>query len=1387
MNWAKYVLVCALLISAACSQANGIDHLVFEPPKSIATGKHIVLISGDEEYRSEESMPMLAKILSQRHGFKTTVLFAIDRETGLINPNDITNIPQLSQLQDADLMILATRWRVLPGEQLQHFLDYFNAAKPIIALRTATHPFNNDDFYGGYDWQNFGLNVVGENWLNHHGIHKVEGGRSVVVDSNKDHPVLSGVESFFTWSDIYGIENLNTDEATVLLNGAVTESLEPDSALLTGPKNNPMMPLAWLKSYPTPNGKAQGEIFTTTAGAAYDFQEASLRRLVVNAAFHLLEMPVPEMANVDVIDPFEPSFFGFQDTDYFIKRGLQVSDFALGKSAKSILTSEQLKALGRDMRIRLKQDDTIVLLGNGLPERMLHHGYFESAIYASHPELDLTVRTLAKPGYTPGFRPHSSRKSQWAFPGAELYHPDKLHHSGEGHHPSSDEWLYDIAPQVIVAFWGFNESFDGPQGVENFKAELSNFINHSLANKYNNGNIAQLVLVSPIAFQDLSAQHALPDGRETNKNLALYTEAMREVANLHAVHFVDLFELSQQWFAASDDALTVNGAHLNQAGYAKLAPALLAQLFTSSSRPNTPADVDAEQLRQAVLDKNWYWFNRYQMPNGVHVDGRRFEPYGPDNYPYEIKKVTQMTVNRDQQIWHMLKGEAFDLAAMDAKTIDLPPVATNVPAENLSEYKYGQDALDTFTLADGFEIQQFASEVEFPNLANPAQMTFDNKGRLWVATLESYPHYRPGDPKPNDKILIYEDSDNDGKADKEIVFADGLNLPIGFEITEHGVYVSQAPNLVLLIDEDGDDRADSQEILLSGFDTHDTHHAISGFKSDPFGGILLQEGVFLHSNIETAYGPVRAVNAGFYRFEPRTQRLQRMVSNTAPNPWGLAHDQWGQNFYMHTSDPGVYWMLPVELKTRYGQSSFGTDTLIPAEHRVRPTSGIEFVYNPHFPEHMQGDFILNNVIGFLGAKQHQLEEDGTGYKVNFRQDLFTSTDPNFRPVDLEFANDGSLFIVDWHNQLVGHMQHNARDPMRDHAHGRIYRIKHKTRPLNPTYKIDGAELTELFALLKSDDYRIRSRARREIREFPFKQIQQAKQAYLKSIGSDDAMASRDRLQALWLSRFDNAQDKALLQQLLASQDHRVRAAAVKAMRLHLHEFSEQEQYTLLSKAAKDVHGRVRLEALSAASWMDNKTGLKIADLVAEQEQAGVDPWLKTALMQTITNLGGEFKQETVIVANEAVHLTPNVRDNYFAGKALYNEEGYCATCHQPDGKGLPLAGFPPLDGTEWVTGNPERLADIILNGLMKRIFVKGEKYDGHVPMTAFRNMMTDQEIADVMTYIRNAFGNQASPVGGNLVKKVRASSPADRGFWTGPELMKKYPNDGYPDGHPEQQ
>lgn len=306
--------------------------VTYEGREGPGNGKHIVLISGDEEYRSEESFPMLGKILSQRHGYRCTVLFSQDKNTGEINPDEQTNIPGMHLVDDADLLILGLRFRELPDKDMKHFVDYITAGKPFIALRTSTHAFNytrdksspyamysfdNKDYRGG-----FGMQLLGETWWTHHGHHKKESARGLIDGENMKHPILKGVKDIWGDSDVYGVRDLPAD-ATVLVWGLTLSGMKPDS-LPNYDKS--IMPITWLLDYQVPGGQTGGAL-TSTIGAATDLENEGLRRLVVNAAYYFtgLEDKINGEANVDYIGEYKPSNFSFGG----YKKGVKPSDHEL--------------------------------------------------------------------------------------------------------------------------------------------------------------------------------------------------------------------------------------------------------------------------------------------------------------------------------------------------------------------------------------------------------------------------------------------------------------------------------------------------------------------------------------------------------------------------------------------------------------------------------------------------------------------------------------------------------------------------------------------------------------------------------------------------------------------------------------------------------------------------------------------------------------------------------------------------------------------------------------------------------------------------------------------------------------------------------------------------
>ena len=339
MDFAKRVLVlfCIILVAGvicpAAPRASTQDRwVVYDGFKGPGAGKHIVFVTGDEEYRSEEAMPVMAKIMAVQHGFKCTVLFAIDKKTGQINPDVCDNIPGLEALETADLMVLFTRRRELPDEQMKYIIDYTNSGKPIIGVRTATHAFTYrrenksayfkygrgaEDFKGGY-----GRQVLGETWVAHHGDHGDESTRGIIAKGMKDHPIVRGCEDIWGPTDVYEVGTLSGDSKPVIM-GRVLSGMKPGS-----PPNNDkeMMPVAWIKSYMGEKGK-RARVFTTTMGAAPDFESEGLRRLFVNACYWCLEMEkqIPARAKADLVGKFKPTFFGFGD----FKKGLKPADYRI--------------------------------------------------------------------------------------------------------------------------------------------------------------------------------------------------------------------------------------------------------------------------------------------------------------------------------------------------------------------------------------------------------------------------------------------------------------------------------------------------------------------------------------------------------------------------------------------------------------------------------------------------------------------------------------------------------------------------------------------------------------------------------------------------------------------------------------------------------------------------------------------------------------------------------------------------------------------------------------------------------------------------------------------------------------------------------------------------
>ncbi|WP_218932393.1 PVC-type heme-binding CxxCH protein [Adhaeretor mobilis] len=836
--------------------------------------------------------------------------------------------------------------------------------------------------------------------------------------------------------------------------------------------------------------------------------------------------------------------------------------------------------------------DRIAILGNGMADRMQHDGWMEAHFQMRFPKDELVFRNLG-------------------FTGDELTIRGRS--AGFG---SPEDWLKRTEASVVFAFFGYNESFRDEAGIEAFKKDLTSFIKQT-RNPSNDATARRLVLFSPIAYEDLADQ-LLPAANEMNRRLLAYSNAMAEVAKQNEVPFIDLFHPSLKAYEESPEPLTINGVHLNEQGNHAIAQAAADAMFGEHA---LDADVQINEIRQAIQEKNHYWFQRYRATDGFSIFGGRKGMGGsqwtPKNEPVmlrEMEVLDVMTANRDQQIWAVAQGLSYRVN--DSNAPPQIPVATNRPGP-LSDGTYpflgGEEAISEMTLPEGLEVNLFASEEQFPELQNPVQASVDTKGRLWVSAWPSYPHWRPGD-EMNDKLLILEDTDHDGRADKCKVFADGLHNPTGFEFYNGGVYVAQVPDIWFFKDTDGDDVADIRQRVIGGIDSADTHHSVNSFVIGPGGGLYFQEGLFHHTQAETPHGPpVRVTNAGVFRYDPVSKAFEAHADHGFANPHGHVFDYWGDDI-IHDGTGAVPYFGP----------TISGRTVYPAKHRrgptvyrqrTRPCAATAILSSEQFPEKYRDTLLVCNVIGDQGVLQYRLNEEGAGLKAEEIEPLIMSSDPNFRPVDLEVGSDGALYVLDWQNPLIGHLQHNLRDSSRDHRHGRVYRIKASDRELLKSQSIVGESVEALLDLLQERDNSVRYRAKIELSSRPRQEVQQACERWLEELDPSDPDYEHHMLEALWVHQHHHLINESLLRKLLESKDYHVRAAAGHVLRAWREQIADAD--TLIGKLVQDEHPRVRLAGVLTCSDIDSLQAAEMA-LVAAKFPTG--EFLDFAIKETTQTL-----------------------------------------------------------------------------------------------------------------------------------------------------------------------
>ncbi|HRH96935.1 MAG TPA: DUF1080 domain-containing protein [Prosthecobacter sp.] len=886
---------------------------------------------------------------------------------------------------------------------------------------------------------------------------------------------------------------------------------------------------------------------------------------------------------------------------------------------------------------------------------------------------------------------------------------------------------------IVIAQFGQVESFDGVKRIAEFKSAY-----HRLLDQFT-AHTPRLVLVSPMPFEKPVASHA-PDLTQRNADVKAYAEAVREVAKQRGAVFVDLFTPLS---AHSDKRLTDDGLHLNALGLQVVAREIAQQLGASSS----DAD-DLTALKAAIVEKNRLWFDCWRPANWSFVYGDRVtQMFGKPaqdapslRESFEARKP--LIAKLDARIHAIAKGE---------KVKDEPKSESKVVTETVLT---PEQQMAAFTVTEGYEMNLFASEVE--GVAKPTQFSWDERGRLYVACSPTYPQTVPG-VKPSDYILVLEDTDGDGKADKSTRFAEGLTMVQGVEPGAGGVYVCDFDQIVHLKDTNGDGKADEKTVLFSGFGIGDTHQLANSICHGPDGALWFTQGLHAFSRVETAHGLARLEKAGVWKLNPRTQKMEGYFNGgkAGHNCWGVAFDDYLQVFHKSGDRPVGYYSVPGLVALADPDEYHPTGALFDTNPK---TNSLDFIGTKALPDDIQGCALIGGYFGSV-VELHRLADDGSGFKSMQLPKLVISSDTSFRPVDVSIGPDGAMYLCDWFNPVIGHYQASYADPRRDRTHGRIWRITAKGRAPVKQPALADMKPADLLEQLKSPERWTRYQAKRLLFDAPTEDVLKAADAFIAKNDDEHLL-----MEVCGVFESHESPRVELVERLLKAKDARVRAYGARAA----------GSLDLLAQAVCDEHPRVRLEAVVACARVLKPEAVEVAVQALDKP---TDRFIDYALKQVVKSLkpqfvpvlakltfGGNAKHAAYVkqIASAAAVVE-------HPGKLVY--DALCLNCHQPEGKGLPGI-YPSIIGSDWAGGDPQRLIKMLLHGLSGPIRVNGEEFKQLAPLPMPPMGLNDEQVADVLSYVRANFGNKAPAVTAEQVKAVRAASTDRATFWTAEELGK---------------
>ncbi len=810
----------------------------------------------------------------------------------------------------------------------------------------------------------------------------------------------------------------------------------------------------------------------------------------------------------------------------------------------------------------LKTGDVVVFTGG---ENMLHlqqSGHFEG------------ILTQAFAAAKPKFRDLSWEADTVFRQGSVL---ERWRREGFGNH---NEQFKHIGATVVIAQFGRLESMAGEQNIAAFSEAYN-----ALINDYQK-QASRVILVSPTPFEK-PTKPFLPDVSKHNKALALYVKATANIASRRKLLFVDLF-------TGIKAGLTENGMHIKPE-----AQQYVAELIANQLEITLPSLSKLETLRAAIIEKHRLWYDYWRPANWKLLYGddsrRQFTKRSPNYIPFreEWKRLIPLIEKAEQRIWTIADGGKDPGHNRPAPEILYGDKLANIKVE-----------LQSFKVIDGLTVNLFASDKE--GLTSPLGIRWDTSGRMYVTVTTTYPHVYPGDV-PNDKIVILEDTDQDGTADNSWVFAENLNIPTGIELGDGGVYVGQSTEIIFLMDTTGDGKADLRRVVLSGFGSGDSHQTINSFIWSPGGELYMGQGDGIESRVETPWGSSDLYQAGVYRLRPRRLQLHALLDGFMgpANPWGVAFDNWGQ-------------MFTVDGAGGVDHLSLGQ---IPTSHRLKLRAigdpggycGITHLDGRHLPQSLQGQFIVGD-FKTNRVKRFSLESDGAGFQLKWETPLLQSSHRNFRPVDMRVGPDGAIYIVDWYNTITCHQDDAYRDPRRDKAHGRIWRIASNLKTIR-TLDLAEVSMQTVLNALKSPERWMRYQAKRELTQRDTETVATALKNWIGTLDDKDEQYEHHLYEALGAYATIEVVEPNILKHLLQAKEPRARAFAARITgRWHDRLDSPLDW---LAQTVEDENALVRMESVAAAAAIPSPQSIQIVVRAADHP---IDKHLDYVFTQAIHHL-----------------------------------------------------------------------------------------------------------------------------------------------------------------------